>query len=205
MIYGKQKNDVLYFGLMDCTGHGIPGALISIMGYTFLEEILSQSEYLKPSEVCSELDGKILNLFRENKNSDMLLDGMDGVFCSFDLNTKKLTFACAGRPIWYCKNQTWKEVKSKGLSIGGDRKSHFVNEEVFLKDGDEIFLFSDGLTDQFGGEKDKKFLPKRVSKIIKDKKLLSLETRLSQLKNEHLDWKSQTFQTDDVAFLGLKI
>lgn len=205
IIYGKRKHDVLYFGLMDCTGHGVPGALISIMGYTFLEEILNQTIKRTPSEVCSELDRKILNLLGENRSSDTLKDGMDGVFCSFDVNTKKLTFSCAGRPIWYSNNKNWEKIKSKGRSIGGDRKSHFEDKEIFLKEGDEIFLFSDGLTDQFGGEKDKKFLPKRVLDIIKDRNSLSLKTRLTQLNNEHLDWKSQTFQTDDVAFLGLKI
>jgi serine phosphatase RsbU (regulator of sigma subunit) len=205
MIYGKQKGDVIYFGLMDCTGHGIPGALISIMGYTFLEEILSSNNFLSPIEVCSQLDRKIRNLLKGNNRTDILKDGMDAIFCSYDISSKKLSYTCAGRPIWYCANGGWKKVKSERRSIGGDTRSDFVNEEVLLNEGDEIFLFSDGLTDQFGGENDKKFLPKRVSKIIKDRNLLSLETRLSQLKNEHLDWKSETFQTDDVAFLGLKI
>lgn len=205
MVYGKEKNGVIYFGLMDCTGHGVPGALISIMGYTFLEEILSTEEYKSPSEVCFELDKKILNVLQENKSAEILKDGMDAVFCTFDRSTSIMTYTCAGRPIWYSKDGVWEIIKSKGSSIGGDGKSNFLTEEVLLKEGDELFLFSDGLTDQFGGEKDKKFLPKRVSKILKDRKLLSLESRLSLLKNEHLDWKSQTFQTDDIAFLGLKI
>lgn len=205
MIYGKQKGNVIYFGLMDCTGHGIPGALISIMGYTFLEEILSFDKYLSPAEVCSQLDRKIRNVLQENNRSDILKDGMDAIFCAYDTSSKKLSYSCAGRPIWYCSGGEWEKIKSKRQSIGGDDCSNFLNEGVLLKEGDEVFLFSDGLTDQFGGEKDKKFLPKRVSEIIEDRNLLSLKTRLSQLKNEHLDWKSQTFQTDDVAFLGLKI
>jgi len=205
MIYGKEKKGIIYFGLMDCTGHGVPGALISIMGYTFLEEIFSTGNNINPSEICFQLNQKILNVLQENKRTDILKDGMDAIFCSYEKSTKKMTYTCAGRPIWYCKNGNWEKIKSKGLSIGGDGNSNFLSEEVLLNEGDEVFLFSDGLTDQFGGEKDKKFLPKRVSKIVKDRNFLSLESRLSHLKNEHLDWKSQTFQTDDVAFLGLRI
>lgn len=204
MIYAREFGDAFVFALMDCTGHGIPGALISMLGYTFLDRTLNANNAHSPALVLKEVDQQFKDFFGKS-NGQMHNDGMDGVLCSYHKETKSIRYSMAGRPIWFNKNNEWIYHRPAKSSIGGSRNKSFETESISLNQGDEIFLFSDGLADQFGGPKDKKFLTKRIKNALEIDKKLTLEERFQKLFEKVVDWQGKTEQTDDISLLALKV
>lgn len=204
-VYVSEKQDRIYFGLMDCTGHGIPGALLTMMGYNFLSEIILSNTPQAANKVMQALDDKFQSFFSQKYGRDQMRDGMDGVLCSYDINTHKLQYCMAGRPFWAKTNGKWFKHRPDRNSIGGSNDSNFKLHELTLKKGDEIFLFSDGLTDQFGGPKNKKFLTKRLYTHLNNDNFLNLKSKVDSLKQKLNDWQGDEEQTDDIAYIAIKV
>jgi serine phosphatase RsbU (regulator of sigma subunit) len=202
-----QHNDDVYFAVGDCTGHGIPGALVNIAGNTLLRQIIRLEGFSDPAKIIAKLDEELTLLFNENLTQGIQRDGMDIVFCKFNLSKKTGSFCGAGRPLVLVRDGELIEFKKGPDAIGHCSKDEKIFETVDfeLQSGDQFYLFSDGYTDQFGGENVKKFNRKRLRSL-----LTSLTDRTSVQQKEELlfhfnQWKGKQEQVDDVCLLGIKI
>ncbi len=201
-IFVKEIEGVVFFGLFDCTGHGIPGALLSIMGHQLINEIFESKNDLTTSKVADSLNQLFTTFFA---NESKLNDGMDGVICRYDPSNHLFSYTSAGRPVWMKRNGEWLKLSNSRSSIGAMPKNNVYHSEGFsLVDNDEMFIFSDGLPDQFGGPRNKKFLPKRIMSVLNNEKHVQLSDRLANLETVHKMWYSDTDQTDDISFVGVK-
>ncbi|MFN6077020.1 MAG: PP2C family protein-serine/threonine phosphatase, partial [Fluviicola sp.] len=202
-----QHNDDVYFAVGDCTGHGIPGALVNIAGNTLLRQIIRLEGFSDPAKIIAKLDEELTLLFNENLTQGIQRDGMDIVFCKFNLTKKTGSFCGAGRPLVLVRDGELIEYKKGPDAIGHCSKDEKIFETVDfeLLSGDQFYLFSDGYTDQFGGENVKKFNRKRLRSL-----LTSLSDKSSAQQKEELlfhfkQWKGKQEQVDDVCLLGIKI
>lgn len=203
-IYITEIDNKVYFAVMDCTGHGIPGALLTMMGYSFLNEIIIKNNSLNANEILERLDEKFNHFFHPKNRQQTMQDGMDGVLCIFNSKTSVLQYAMAGRPFWAKINGKWIKNRPDRNSIGGLTLSDFELHEVLLNKGDEVFLFSDGLTDQFGGERNKKFLTKRLYQHLVQDNFINLKSKLDSLLQSLTEWQGDEEQTDDIAYIAIK-
>lgn len=202
-----QHNDDVYFAVGDCTGHGIPGALVNIAGNTLLRQIIRLEGFSDPAKIIAKLDEELTLLFNENLTHGIQRDGMDIVFCKFNLTKKTGSFCGAGRPLVLVREGELIEFKKGPDAIGHSSKDDKIFETIDfeLQNGDQFYLFSDGYTDQFGGENVKKFNRKRLRSL-----LTSLTDKTSAQQKEELlfhfnQWKGKQEQVDDVCLLGIKI
>ena len=200
------RNEV-YFAVGDCTGHGVPGAMVNIAGNTILKQIIKRKGLSDPALILYELDLELTSLFNDNKTEGQTYDGMDIVLCKFNLKTLEGSFCGAGRPLILLRNNELTEFK-KGLSSIGynffDEKK-FERQDFQLEKGDQYYLFSDGYTDQFGGENIKKFNRNRFRNLltsISDKKMTYQKKELQLTLH---NWMGKHEQIDDVCVLGIKI
>jgi serine phosphatase RsbU (regulator of sigma subunit) len=205
LIYARERDNSLYFGLMDCTGHGIPGALISMMGYSFLDEIVKYGSKKTSGQVMEILNKHFVEFFESRNNEPKRHDGMDGVFFHYMPAENLLRYSTVGRPLWLKTAKGWEFIKSDRLSIGGGYSGEFKCHSRTLAPGDELFIFSDGLPDQFGGKRNKKFLSKRVRQVLHQNENLSVSQKIEEMVARLSKWKKGVEQTDDVSFLGLKL
>lgn len=197
----------VYFAVGDCTGHGVPGAMVNIAGNTILRQIIKRKGLSDPALILYELDLELTSLFNDNKTSGQTYDGMDIVLCKFNLKTLEGSFCGAGRPLILLRNNELTEFKKGLSSIGynyfGEKK--FERQDFTLEKGDQFYLFSDGYTDQFGGENIKKFNRKRFRNLltsISDKKM---KYQKKELQLTLQNWMGKHEQIDDVCVLGIKI
>ena len=205
MVFAKRFERTICFGLMDCTGHGVPGALISMLGYTFTMESIHESDPENPAEILNKLDLKFRNFFKKENSTEFLYNSMDSIVCSYNIDHNTLKFSTAGRPLWYKSEQGWERMKSGKKSIGSSQKGCFKNENKKVQPEDEVFLFSDGVIDQFGGITDKKFMSRRVLEILNNNSQLSLTERMKLLEVKLNSWQGPKEQTDDISFIALKL
>ena len=204
-IYYSTSQDKVIFGLMDCTGHGVPGALLSMMGYNFINDIIHSKHILEPAALLKELDRKFHHYFSHHADEKVMRDGMDGVICTFDQKTKILHYSMAGRPLWFKQNGVWEKHRPDRNSIGGAFNASFVEHQLDCTHPTEVFVFSDGLSDQFGGENDKKFLTKRILQHLKKYDSLNVQGIAEKLNQTIEEWMGDNNQTDDIAYLLTKI
>jgi serine phosphatase RsbU (regulator of sigma subunit) len=197
----------IYFAVGDCTGHGVPGALVNIAGNTILKQLIKRKGLTDPSDIIKNLDQELVALFNDNLTEGRTYDGMDIVFCRFDLAMNRGDFCGAGRPLIRVRNGAMTEFK-KGLSavgldvIGG---KNFNTIDFQLKKGDTFYLFSDGYTDQFGGENIKKFNRKRFRLLLTSLFEMRMANQKKELELSLQNWMGKNEQIDDVCVMGVKI
>jgi serine phosphatase RsbU (regulator of sigma subunit) len=200
-----ERNNLVYVAAIDCTGHGVPGALMTILANSLMKNIVRQNIF-DPGIILKKLDEYLyeeLNLNRENKTPD----GMDISLCVFDFEQNTLQFAGAFRPLVLIRDNEFFEFRGARYPIGfyDNIDKNFETTEIHLQKGDSFYLFSDGYVDQFGGEKQKKFNKKAFRNLLLDIQYLSLEEQEGYLEYVFNNWKQQEEQTDDVCVIGLKI
>ncbi len=200
-----EKENLLFIAVADCTGHGVPGALMSVMGITKLEQAAEQSS--EPGEILRLLN---LGMKKALKQSDTLSssnDGMDIALICIDRAKMQVKFAGAHRPLWIAGNENLNEIKATRTSIGGKSPDdqQFVTTALDLHKGDVLYLFSDGYTDQFGGGKNKKFSRARLRDEVRNIMRHPLHRQKELLENTWLHWKNLNEQTDDVCLLGFRV
>lgn len=203
---GHQKNKVVC-ALADCTGHGVPGALITILGLSLLNEIILQHPEFSASEILDQLRFRIKVALRQGKRSVENRDGMDMALCILEKQTNVLQFAGANRPIYLVRAGELIEFKPNRMPIGvhyHDNKA-FNNHNIQLKDGDIIYLLTDGFADQFGGNENRKFFLANLKKTILLNSNLPMEKQYKIMKKTFQDWKGANEQTDDILVIGFKI
>lgn len=207
--WGTRVNEWLIVTVADCTGHGVPGAFMSMLGVSFLNEIVRKKEVKKASEVLDYLRDSIIDALQQKGNVGEQQDGMDMALVVLNKNTNELQFAGAKNPLFIISSNAPNEiqvVKGDNMPVGiyGKLKS-FKNNEFKMNTGDSVYLFTDGIVDQFGGEKRKKFLTKRLKESILKISHMPMSEQGENLNNIFETWKGDNLQTDDVTIIGFKI
>jgi phosphoserine phosphatase RsbU/P len=204
---GKPSEKLIVVSAVDCTGHGVPGALMSIIGSTILNQSLTVADVNSPSEALTYLDEQII------KNLNSINDGMDISFCAINLNSLHLQFAGANNPLYIIRNNELIIIKADKFAIGGSidayYKKVFQNHHFQLQKGDVIYLFTDGYADQFGGPESymggKKFKYNRFKDLLLKINQLPLAKQKEILIEEHNKWKGNLEQVDDVLIMGFRV
>jgi ligand-binding sensor domain-containing protein/serine phosphatase RsbU (regulator of sigma subunit) len=191
----------------DSTGHGVPGAFMSLIGTTLLKDIFNRSDVQKPSDILMHLDSELKSTLNQNLEGERPNDGMDIIVCEIDIVTYKACFASAMRPFIVYQNGEQLYFKGSRSSIGGQIKEDkiFENVELQLTKGDLIYMFSDGYPDQFGGPHGKKFKMVRLRNLLKDIHQKPMEEQYNYVKSNFELWQGNLEQVDDVIFMGIKI
>jgi serine phosphatase RsbU (regulator of sigma subunit) len=203
-----QKNGFKFIAVADCTGHGVPGAFMSLIGYSLLNQIVNEKSILEPNRILTQLNIAIFNSLSKNsdKTGDFTADGMDIALCVFDAGMRNCYFAGAKRSLYYMKDGHMNEIKGQYLSIGFDnqRIQFHQNEKISLSEIDWIYLLSDGFPDQFGGKKGKKMMMGRVKDTLTQLNDEPGEVQKNELLKLLEEWQGNYPQTDDILFIGIK-
>jgi PAS domain S-box-containing protein len=199
--------DTIYFAAVDCTGHGVPGALISLIGYFLLNDIVKGRKVSDPGEILDYLDRGVTKTLRQDTSDSKTKDGMDIALCKIDLNNSKVSYAGAHRPLYYMNGTDLEEIKGNKFPIGGGvykNQTKFTCTTIDVKRGDSIFFCSDGFPDQFGGPENRKYGPKRLrDEIMKHHKKPMTEI-YDIIDKDWTEWKGEQKQTDDVLLIGVR-
>lgn len=203
--FAHKKGHILA-AAVDCTGHGVPGAFMTVMGYNLLNQIVNEQEVVDPRMILSELDLGVRHSLKQDANGGH--DGMDIALISIKPETSELVFSGAYRPLYHIRNGQLNELKGDRQPIGGSLIAHheFTNQSIKLEKGDRVFMFSDGITDQVGGPDRRKFSPKRFSDVLLEYSNLPLNEQGKKVEEAFNAWKKQagTENTDDVMVFAFE-
>ncbi|MBN2613883.1 MAG: response regulator [Bacteroidales bacterium] len=208
----SQKENSLILVAADCTGHGVPGAFMSMLGMAFLNEIVNKIAVnrhissLQADEILNELRKNIIGSLHQTGDKDEPKDGMDISLCIIDFEAKRLQFAGAHNPLYIIRNNELMQYSGDKmpLSYHKNKDVPFTKHEVNLQPGDLIYIFSDGYLDQFGGDKGFKFLSKNFKELLLRVHQLPLHEQQKILLEEHEQWKGQQEQLDDILVIGFR-
>ncbi len=197
----------MIIAVADCTGHGVPGALMSMIGINSLNQIIIDQNITKPSQALNQLDNKIYSSLNKHSADYYSSDGMDIAMCAIRKEDLNMVYSGANRPILIVRDEKLMEYKPTKLAIGGlyNRNKTFVDNEIQLQKGDQIYLFTDGYADQFGGAKGKKFKYKNLKELILKNSSQPMKEQLAILQHTFKNWKGSLEQIDDVCILGIKL
>ena len=203
----EKKNDKVYFAAVDCTGHGVPGAFMSIVGYNALNEALRTND--DPGSILDALNKGISKTLHNNAmGGSTTKDGMDLALCSYDSKTKTLEYAGAYNPLYLIRDGEVNQLKADKFAIGGyyeDASKKYTNHVIQLQEKDYIYIFSDGYADQFGGPKGKKFMYKRFRDYLLSLNGKSMPAQRDFLNNTLEHWKGPLEQIDDILVIGMHV
>jgi sigma-B regulation protein RsbU (phosphoserine phosphatase) len=201
------KDDKVIIVVADSTGHGVPGAFMSILGVAFLNEILNKTVTIRANEILNQLRDLVIKSLHQTGTLEEAKDGMEVVVCVIDFNKNKLQFSGAFRPLYLIRDGELKEVKGDPMPIGlyQDEELSFSNKDIIFNEGDLLYLFSDGYIDQFGGSDRKTFRSDNFKKILLEIKDLPLIEQKKYLIKQHEEWKGVIEQTDDILIVGIRL
>lgn len=197
----------IYFTVADCTGHGVPGAFMSTLGISLLDEIITNNADLSANVVLNILRDKIKTSLHQTGKQGEAADGMDVAFCILNKDRGKLEYSGAYNPILIFRGMDLIEFRADRMPIGiyyGEKET-FTNHEIDIQKGDTIYLFSDGFADQFGGPKMSKYMKYNLKKLLSEIRTKPMSEQQSILENEFSKWKGSANQIDDVTILGVRI
>lgn len=203
-----ERDNKLLIAVADCTGHGVPGSLMSMIGYSMLNEIVNVKNVLKPSDILARLNIGIRRTLKQDKIGNQRLDGMDIALCSIDRSAKTIEFSGANRHLIFFRDKTLELIKGDKYGIGGlhnESTIHFKNNFLTYDEGDVLYMCTDGYADQFGGTKGKRMMTRNMIKIL-EKSLSFGVNDQEQLLNHWLDkWQGNYEQTDDILLIGIQL
>jgi ligand-binding sensor domain-containing protein/serine phosphatase RsbU (regulator of sigma subunit) len=191
----------------DSTGHGVPGAFMSMIGSTLLQDIVTRQRISKPSQILTLLDKQIFSTLNQNIEFGISNDGMDMVVCEFNISKRHVRFASAMRPVIVVIGGESFYIKGNRSSVGGESaiEKFFDDQEYYLNSGDTIYLFSDGLPDQFGGSDGKKMKIARLKRLIEQVADKPMSEQKVLISGFYEDWKGEYEQVDDILLIGVRI
>ena len=213
-----QKLPFIYFAAADCTGHGVPGAMVSVICNNALNRAVNEYKIESPAKILDKVRSLVLETFEQSDED--VKDGMDIALCKYNIETKKLSFAGAQNPLYLVKtstgeaeehavhNSTHRLIEYKGdkMPIGKySRQNPFTEHEIQLETGDFIYLSSDGYPDQFGGPKGRKFMYKPFKKLLLDMHYNSVAEQKVLLNDRFEEWMGKHEQVDDVCVMGVRV
>lgn len=202
-----KKGNKLFVAAADCTGHGVPGALMSVIAQNIIKEVVIKRNLEDPGEILHAIDKELSIILENEYNKATTSDGMDIAFTVFNFDTNILAFAGAYRPLILLRKNEIIEYKASRYPIGffDYTIKNFETNTISISEGDEIYLFTDGYIDQFGGEQSKKFNRKRFYDLLLSAQSMNFNERENYLEYALNNWKQQNDQTDDILVIGIKI
>ncbi|HEY0029385.1 MAG TPA: GAF domain-containing protein [Bacteroidia bacterium] len=204
----ERKGNKILFAVVDCTGHGVPGAFMSIIGFNGLNQIVNEYNYTRPADILTHLNKSISNTLRQNVEDSKIRDGMDVAICSIDLDNNKLEFAGAFSPLFILRNNEVLKFKGDKHPIGnfvGVEEFEFTNNEIDLLPDDKIYIFSDGFVDQFGGPNGKKLKYNYFRQLLLDNHKRPMPEQKEKINEFFEQWRTGFEQIDDVCIIGVAI
>ncbi|MBD3636893.1 MAG: SpoIIE family protein phosphatase [Crocinitomicaceae bacterium] len=226
----RKNPKIKFFAAVDCTGHGVPGAMVSLIGTRALTASINEAGLINTNEILDSTNKIVVEAFTDAQSGEIIKDGMDLALCSLDYSNEKqvkFQFAGAQNPAWIIRKETEEDLEINGskilpnlvengyklFEIKGDKQpigyfeggKPFHRAEGFLKPGDRIYLFTDGFADQFGGKKGKKFKYKTLKQLILGSQQKSMAEQKDVYRSAFLDWKQDIEQVDDVCLMGVQV
>lgn len=206
-----KSNDRTYLAVADCTGHGVPGAILSVIGTALLDEIIVQQNINSPALALEKMRTEVIRLLNPEGAEEETNDGIDIVLCAFSKKQQGaeekiiIDFACAKNPLIHIRKNMLKEYEPDYFCVGKDEhyQKPFTLQKLELERGDRIYIYSDGYADQFGGEKGKKFKAKTLMDLLLKTSNLPMQDQVKKLDEAHEKWKGSFAQVDDVCVVGL--
>ncbi len=192
----------------DCTGHGVPGAFMTVIGSSLLNQTVIDNKIVQPSQILLELDKLINFTLKQQKDSDISVqDGMDLTLLKVNKTKKELIITSAKRPAVFIRNKELQEIKGNKFSLGGMRsgEKQFIETTVNYEEDDLLYLFTDGYADQFGGEKAKKFSSKRLRELFLEVHKLPMIDQKNNISKTIANWQGNLEQIDDMLVIGIKL
>jgi sigma-B regulation protein RsbU (phosphoserine phosphatase) len=204
-VHGSDEFRLL--AVVDCTGHGVSAALLSMIAGQLLHQIVVLKNITTPADILRELDAAVTSIL-QSKNRETSMDGMDIILCRFDVGSSVGLFAGANRPLYAQTEEGLLEMQTTRKPIGGYRDSeekHFKNQLLDLTKVQQLFIATDGYHSQFGGNGNKKLGRKRLREILKGLTGKPSDTQMEELRQEFRSWKGKLDQVDDVLIVGIKV
>ncbi len=191
----------------DCTGHGVPGAFMSMLGFTLLNEVVSGMELLQANIILNELRDKVKTSLRQTGDEHETQDGIDIALCIIDQQNQTMQYAGANNPLIVISEDGLHRIKPDRMPVGiqFNEKASFTNHSVRLKKDDVIYLFSDGYIDQFGGESGTRLKAGKFEEILSGISHMDMQSQHKKLQDFHLEWKNGYDQIDDILVIGIRV
>ena len=208
-FYWVNETDGLFMiAAVDCTGHGVPGAFMSIVGYNQLNQAVTVKKARSAGDVLDELNKGVISTLNENKSDNSIKDGMDMALCVFNFAAKKVEFAGANNPLVLVRDNKIIKYRGDRFPIGafeGNNPQRFKNNEIDLMEGDCLYLSSDGYADQFGGPDNKKFMFRKFEELLLQINSLPMEEQKEMLHKRLYEWMGANDQVDDILVIGIRV
>lgn len=216
--WAEQTNSRFLLAACDCTGHGVPGAFMSLLNITKLNETVYEKKIVRPDLILNQLREDIIKVLNPEGIEEESKDGMDAALCSFDFENCRLDFAGANNPLWIVRSKLGGESNSRvdselieykpdkmpvGMYFG--KKNDFTLQSINLQKGDCVYLFTDGYADQFGGPKGKKFKYAQLKELLLSINPLPMKEQQAVLQQKLESWKSNLEQVDDILIIGVRV
>jgi serine phosphatase RsbU (regulator of sigma subunit) len=201
------KDEKVIIAVADCTGHGIPGAFMSILGVAFLNEIVNKAVTIRANEILNQLCGQVIKSLHQTGKSDETRDGMEMGLCVIDFGKNKLQYSGAFRPLYLIRDNELKELKGDNMPIGiyEQEDQSFSNSEILFKKNDIIYLFTDGYVDQLGGGERKTFRSENFKKLLIDIHNKPMHEQKKALEKKYEEWRGEIDQVDDILIVGIRM
>ena len=196
-----------FFAAVDCTGHGVPGAFMSLVGANGLNTSIREHNQTEPAEILNQLNRFVNESLNKSREENQIRDGMDIALCSIDYDKMELTYAGANNPLYIIRNEEFIIVKADKFAIGSfepDTKK-YTQHKIALEKGDLVYLFSDGYADQFGGERGKKFLYNRFREHLLSVHKKKMKEQKQYLEKTMYQWQGSYEQVDDILVIGIRV
>ena len=203
-----EKDDDLYFAVVDCTGHGVPGAFMSIVGFSLLKQAIHEHKKVTPAQILDQVNINLSETLRQNGINAEVKDGMDITLFKWNKKSNTYEFAAANHHVYIISNGELKSVSGDKQPIGAFMGNHikgFTNHHLDLNKGDMLYLFTDGYADQFGGPRNKKFKYKQMEELITTLAHMPLEDQKVELATTIVNWQGEFEQNDDICIMGIRI
>ncbi len=191
----------------DCTGHGVPGAFMSMLGISFMNEIVNKSDTTQANEILNQLRGDVIQSLGQTGLEGEAQDGMDLALCVIDTHLMKVQYSGAYNPLYIIRNGEFIEYKADKMPIGihKEKSDSFSNHDIDIQVGDALYMFSDGYVDQFGGVKQKKFMTKNFKELLMRITKKPMKEQGEILDKTLAEWMGNVEQIDDILVMGLRI
>lgn len=206
--YHRVGPEQCYVAAADCTGHGLPGAMMAAIGCSLLNEIVSQRPNADPGDILAQLSERLVSTLHQQGGLPGRGDGMDMALCRLDLRRSELLFAGAFRPLYWLHEGQLSVINGDRQPLGGsqhDAHRRFTTHRIAYNTGARFYMFSDGYVDQFGGPDRRKFMAQRLDRLLLEHQHMPLSEQGALLERTFMEWKGDQEQLDDVCFLGLEV
>lgn len=203
-----KRGDYVYIASIDCTGHGVPGAMMSMIGNLLLNSIVSNGEPKTPSEILAELHKAVISTLKQDAEGNKAADGMDAALCRINYKENELLFSGAHLPMIFMRDGELEMFKGDKFPVGGlqyRNRNKYSDHTIELKKGDKFYIYSDGIIDQIGGEEGRKWMTISLKEFIEENNHLPMEELGKKVKTTFEDYMGKYKQVDDVLLIGVEI